>query len=163
MGQTPSNVKKEHEELGGSTHCTSSTRRALVERSHSSPDPRPSFARYSLLHLLVLLLVDMREIKALFKQFKRENPSGQVTRTEFNEVMEQMGLVDPFLQERIFRIFDANNDGVISFQEFVVAWSVMSRGTPSEKLDRTCACQAREIPHDTRTHSLTCALVRSFV
>jgi neuronal calcium sensor 1 len=80
------------------------------------------------------LLVDLTELKSLYKQFKRESPSGMITKNEFAEVMGQMGLVDPFLQEQMFRVFDTNHDDVINFQEFVTAWSIMSRGTPDEKL-----------------------------
>lgn len=46
-----------------------------------------------------------------------------------------MGVVDGFLQELIFNVFDDNKDGAINFQEFVCALSVMTRGSPDEKLE----------------------------
>ncbi|KAL6046190.1 Calcium-binding protein NCS-1, variant 2 [Balamuthia mandrillaris] len=71
----------------------------------------------------------------MYKQFKKETPQGFITKEEFKEVMKQMGVVDNFLQELIFNVFDNNKDGTINFQEFVCALSVMTRGTTDEKLE----------------------------
>jgi len=46
-----------------------------------------------------------------------------------------MGVTDAFLQDLIFNVFDDNRDGTINFQEFVCALSVMTRGSPDEKLE----------------------------
>jgi len=78
---------------------------------------------------------DQKELKAMWKQFKKETPSGAINKDEFKEVMKQMGVVDPFLQDLIFNVFDDNKDGSINFQEFVTALSVMTRGDPNEKLE----------------------------
>jgi len=78
---------------------------------------------------------DQKEIKAMYRQFKKETPSGVINKMEFKEVMKQMGIVDGFLQDLIFNVFDNNKDGIINFQEFVCALSVMTRGTPDEKLE----------------------------
>lgn len=73
----------------------------------------------------------------MYKQFRKETPQGVISKTEFKEVMKQMGVVDNFLQDLIFNVFDTNKDGTINFQEFVAALSVMTRGTPDEKLECT--------------------------
>jgi len=71
----------------------------------------------------------------MFKQFKKETPNGVINQEEFREVMKQMGVLDGFLQDLIFNVFDDNKDGSINFQEFVTALSVMTRGDPNEKLE----------------------------
>jgi len=71
----------------------------------------------------------------MFKQFKKESPEGTIGKEEFKDVMQQMGVVDDFLQNLIFNVFDDNKDGTINFQEFVTALSVMTRGDPQEKLE----------------------------
>jgi hypothetical protein len=81
--------------------------------------------------------VDQKELSAMYKQFRKETPQGVISKTEFKEVMKQMGVVDNFLQDLIFNVFDTNKDGTINFQEFVAALSVMTRGTPDEKLECT--------------------------
>jgi len=78
---------------------------------------------------------DQKELKAMYKQFRKETPNGVINKTEFKEVMKQMGVVDSFLQDLIFNVFDDNKDGSINFQEFVTALSVMTRGDPNEKLE----------------------------
>eukprot|EP01113_Clastostelium_recurvatum_P005525 TRINITY_DN1246_c0_g1_i1.p1 TRINITY_DN1246_c0_g1~~TRINITY_DN1246_c0_g1_i1.p1 ORF type:complete len:215 (-),score=54.98 TRINITY_DN1246_c0_g1_i1:39-683(-) len=77
---------------------------------------------------------DQKELKAMYKQFKRETPTGTIGKVEFKEVMKQMGVSDGFLQDLIFGVFDDNKDGAINFQEFVCALSIMTRGGPDEKL-----------------------------
>ncbi|KAH3757104.1 calcium-binding protein [Pelomyxa schiedti] len=75
------------------------------------------------------------EIKSMYKQFQRETPHGVIGKAAFREVMKQMGVVDEFLQDLIFRVFDENRDGMINFREFACALSVMTRGNPDEKLE----------------------------
>jgi len=78
---------------------------------------------------------EQRELKLMWKQFRRETPLGVINQTEFKEVMKQMGVVDSFLQDLIFNVFDEDKNGSINFQEFVCALSVMTRGSPDEKLE----------------------------
>jgi Ca2+-binding EF-hand superfamily protein len=89
----------------------------------------------------LFLLVDQKELKAMYKQFKKESPEGTIGKEEFKDVMQQMGVVDEFLQNLIFNVFDDNKDNTINFQEFVTALSVMTRGDPQEKLECTTIFQ----------------------
>ncbi|GAM19989.1 hypothetical protein SAMD00019534_031640 [Acytostelium subglobosum LB1] len=80
---------------------------------------------------------DSRELKSLFRDFKKDLPSGSavVSRAEFKEIMTQMGIADTFLHDLLFNVFDRNKDNTINFQEFVCGLSVVIRGTPEEKID----------------------------
>eukprot|EP01121_Diplochlamys_sp_Union-15-3_P019235 TRINITY_DN719_c0_g1_i1.p1 TRINITY_DN719_c0_g1~~TRINITY_DN719_c0_g1_i1.p1 ORF type:complete len:207 (-),score=58.44 TRINITY_DN719_c0_g1_i1:31-606(-) len=76
-----------------------------------------------------------KELKDMYKQFKKETPQGVINKKEFKEVMKAMGVAEPFLQDLLFNVFDANKDGSINFQEFVSALSIMTRGTNDEKIE----------------------------
>ena len=39
-------------------------------------------------------------------------------------------------EEHIWRMYDVNMDGVIDFQEFLIAVNIMSNGTPEENLEQ---------------------------
>jgi Ca2+-binding EF-hand superfamily protein len=80
-------------------------------------------------------LVAEKEIKELYKQFRKETPTGTLTRKEFRDVMKQMEFSDASVQDLIFGVFDIDRDGVISFKEFILSLSSMTRGTPDEKLE----------------------------
>mmetsp|Transcript_18281 Transcript_18281/g.51603 ORF Transcript_18281/g.51603 Transcript_18281/m.51603 type:complete len:188 (-) Transcript_18281:212-775(-) len=75
-----------------------------------------------------------KELKSMYKQFKKENPQSVISRDEFIDVLQQMGISDPVLQDMIFRGVDAKNQGVLTFQDVAVALSIMTRGTTDEKL-----------------------------
>jgi len=68
-------------------------------------------------------------------QFRKESPSGYIGRAEFKAVMQQLAVNDEFLQNVLFTVFDTNHDGQINFQEFVVSLSIMTKGSPAEKLE----------------------------
>ncbi|KAF2076109.1 hypothetical protein CYY_002571 [Polysphondylium violaceum] len=78
---------------------------------------------------------DSKELKTLYKQFKKDSPSGNIDKIEFKEIMTQMGIADQFIQNLLFGVFDKNKDGTINFQEFVCGLSAITRGTPEEKIE----------------------------
>ncbi|KYQ89480.1 calcium-binding protein [Tieghemostelium lacteum] len=78
---------------------------------------------------------DAKELKVLYKQFRKDSPSGIIDRIEFKELMTQMGIADQFLHELLFNVFDKNKDGTVNFQEFVCGVSSITRGTPEEKIE----------------------------
>ena len=82
--------------------------------------------------------VSQKELKSIFKQFKRETPNGSISHEEFKEAMNLMGVVDPILQNLVFKVFVKGDDQRINFSEFVSALSIMTRGTPEEKLKCKC-------------------------
>jgi len=79
---------------------------------------------------------DRKEIKTIFKQFKKENPSGFISKGELKNAIGLMGLQpDDYLITRIFQVYDKNGDGKIDFRECVNVLSIASRGNPREKLE----------------------------
>ncbi|KAH9588904.1 hypothetical protein LSM04_004247 [Trypanosoma melophagium] len=46
-----------------------------------------------------------------------------------------LGVKSPILQEMLFSTFDQNRDGIIAFDEFAIVLSIMSLGTPHEKIE----------------------------
>lgn len=75
------------------------------------------------------------EVRALYRRFRLLAPAGYLQPERFRQTMGVLGLTDdPFLPDRMFHVFDANNDGKLSFTEFVSALAVMIRGSEEEKL-----------------------------
>ena len=84
----------------------------------------------------------------MFKWFKKEAPTSVITKAEFTGVLQRMGVEDPFLQDLIFKVFDGTKTGCIRFPEFVFALSIITRGTPDEKLECTLCvvCAVCRVP-----------------
>eukprot|EP01060_Flectonema_neradi_P003572 TRINITY_DN12310_c1_g1_i1.p1 TRINITY_DN12310_c1_g1~~TRINITY_DN12310_c1_g1_i1.p1 ORF type:complete len:194 (+),score=9.36 TRINITY_DN12310_c1_g1_i1:42-623(+) len=76
-----------------------------------------------------------REIHQLHHQFMQETQSGFIPRQDFGELSSMLGINDPVISDMVFRMFDSNNDGYISFTEFIHSMSIMTRGTSNEKLE----------------------------
>jgi Ca2+-binding EF-hand superfamily protein len=71
----------------------------------------------------------------LYKQFIDEAPCGYIPKNDFHQLTELMGIKDPFITSLVFNAFDTNTDGNIQFDEFIRGMSVMTRGSPDEKLE----------------------------
>ena len=82
------------------------------------------------------LLDSEKEIKAMYKQFRKDCPDGYIPREEFRNVLKQMGIVDVLLQDLIFNAFDQDKDDEIRFEEFIIGLWAITKGTSEEKL--TC-------------------------
>ncbi|CAJ1342571.1 unnamed protein product, partial [Effrenium voratum] len=75
------------------------------------------------------------EVKALYARFRRLAPNGFLLPQQFQRTMGTLELSDDaFLPEHMFRVFDSNEDGMLSFHEFATALATMIRGTEDEKL-----------------------------
>ena len=80
---------------------------------------------------------DEQDIKDVFKEFIKSSSNGQMTKEQFLTLYKNFfpGEMDSMeFSDQVFRTFDTNNDGFISFREFLFAISVLSIGTPEEKL-----------------------------
>jgi Ca2+-binding EF-hand superfamily protein len=78
---------------------------------------------------------DQKELKDLYKQFKKEIPSGGINKRDFKELLKGLGVVDVFLQDLIFNTFDYDKDGQINFKDVTTGLSIIARGDPDEKLE----------------------------
>ncbi|KAL0480677.1 serine/threonine-protein phosphatase 2B regulatory subunit [Acrasis kona] len=79
---------------------------------------------------------DIEEIRKLFEQFKGISSSreddGVIDKQEFQNAL---GLKDSLFVDRMFSLFDEDNDGTIDFREFICGLSVFcEKGTIDEKL-----------------------------
>eukprot|EP00040_Diaphanoeca_grandis_P002656 m.22360 g.22360 ORF g.22360 m.22360 type:complete len:190 (-) comp13794_c0_seq1:267-836(-) len=78
-----------------------------------------------------------REINKWFKAFIKDCPTGALSRDEFIDIYAQFfpfGQSAPFAS-KVFDVFDVNEDGVLTFEEYLSALSVTARGTLDEKIE----------------------------
>lgn len=74
------------------------------------------------------------ELIVLRTQFLTDVPEGSVTAQLFFTTAHVFGITHNLVATMLFRAFDANGDGLITFFEYARAMSVMTRGTNAEKL-----------------------------
>jgi Ca2+-binding EF-hand superfamily protein len=79
------------------------------------------------------------EIKAVFDKFNANNPDGKLDKKEFVRLYDELRPEPPEvldeISEYVFRAFDSDHNGFISFNEFMVAYAMTSRGDPTKKLN----------------------------
>ena len=79
---------------------------------------------------------DEATIKEFHKSFMEDCPTGQLTRDKFIDLCKMFiwaGNAEQYC-EHVFRTFDIDQNGVIEFDEFLLAMHVTSAGTAEEKL-----------------------------
>lgn len=77
-----------------------------------------------------------KELQIMYRGFKQECPAGIVKEDTFKDIFAQFfpqGDASTYAHY-IFKVFDQDHDGSISFEEFVLGLSVVARGTVQEKL-----------------------------
>ncbi|XP_051240327.1 Kv channel-interacting protein 2-like isoform X3 [Dicentrarchus labrax] len=78
-----------------------------------------------------------KELKVLYRGFKNECPSGVVNEETFKSIYSQFfpqgdsSMYAHFL----FEAFDTNNNGSVSFEDFVMSMSIILRGSVTDKLN----------------------------
>jgi len=95
-----------------------------------------SLKRKHIKELMIQTHFTAEEIETLYAHFRSiassQTDDGYIDRDEFREAI---GLAESLFVDRLFQLFDENNDGVINFQEFICGLSILSiRGTLEEKM-----------------------------
>lgn len=80
-----------------------------------------------------------QEIRTMYRGFKQECPGGTVNEETFREIYEKFfpyGNATCYAHH-LFKAFDVNSTGAISFRDMLISLSTLLHGTQSEKLDWT--------------------------
>eukprot|EP00092_Neocalanus_flemingeri_P035967 GFUD01039161.1.p1 GENE.GFUD01039161.1~~GFUD01039161.1.p1 ORF type:complete len:195 (-),score=62.79 GFUD01039161.1:30-614(-) len=82
--------------------------------------------------------MDEKQVRDNFDAFIAEYPNGQMKPKVFRDMMTKvMPKKDASKMEKhVFRVYDANDDGLVGFAEFMVIYYVMSEGTPEDVLTK---------------------------
>ncbi|EFC38422.1 predicted protein [Naegleria gruberi] len=102
----------------------------------NQPGKNKQYRKNELKKLVEITHFDMDEIMKLYEQFisissSRED-DGVIDKNEFKEAL---GLKDSLFVDRMFSLFDGDNDGTIDVREFICGLSVFcEKGTIDEKL-----------------------------
>ncbi|KAJ7365179.1 EF-hand calcium-binding domain-containing protein 1 [Desmophyllum pertusum] len=77
----------------------------------------------------VISLLEMYETLTKVKNDKMD-------RTKFRDILyNNFGLTEDILMDRVFRVFDEDNDGILNMKEWVVGLSKFLKGTKQEQMD----------------------------
>jgi len=78
------------------------------------------------------------QVESQCKAFLENHPTGQLDRKAFRHFMELAlpNLDMKKMEGHVFRMYDTNSDGVISMEEFLLVFHVLSNGTPEENLQK---------------------------
>ena len=82
--------------------------------------------------------IERNLVKQQCEAFLAKHPSGQMDKKEFRDFI-QLALPNLNLkkmEKNMFRMYDTNQDGFISMDEFLIVFQVLSGGTPEENLKR---------------------------
>jgi hypothetical protein len=82
---------------------------------------------------------NQKDISNWFKGFNKDFPKGYIEKQEFHLIYKQyFPFGDPLKYASfVFDFLDIDNDGKLSFEEFIVSLDVSAKGTTEEKLECT--------------------------
>ena len=80
---------------------------------------------------------DEKTIKRMYKEFKNKSRKGQLSPALFYDMYVRLCPTDNTKDycNHVFRIFDADNNGYVSFKEYLLAINISSNGNPEQKLN----------------------------
>ena len=81
---------------------------------------------------------DKATVREWYKAFKKDCPTGQITREKFFELYKMFSFPSgnsEQLCDHVFRTIDTDRSGFIEFREFLLAFNVVNFGTAEEKLE----------------------------
>jgi Ca2+-binding EF-hand superfamily protein len=78
------------------------------------------------------------QIEKIFQQFVANNPDGKLDVTEFNKLYQSLR-TEPVanldeIDDFVFRAFDVDNNGFLTFNEFLAAYTITTKGDVKQKL-----------------------------
>ena len=109
MGNTVSNTSKHKPAL-----ISQESLSFVVEKTHASKE----------------------DVEAQANTFLKDYPDGKIDANGFQDMMKKCYPDQDItkVEKHFFRMYDLNSDGKIDFCEFMVALTLLSKGTPQEKL-----------------------------
>lgn len=79
--------------------------------------------------------LSVKEVSALKERFEKIAPKGFMTREQFKLTLGMLGMTpNDYIPNRMFVVFDANGDGVLTFEEYLRSFAVLLRGTEDDRL-----------------------------
>ncbi|KAI2803987.1 Kv channel-interacting protein 4 [Blomia tropicalis] len=102
--------------------------------------PHIHFRPEALETLCQLTKFSKRELQMMYRGFKQEAPSGVVREDTFKNIYSQFfpkGADTNMYAHYVFNTFDPEHNGVVTFTDFVIGMSVLSRGNLDDKLKWT--------------------------
>ena len=80
---------------------------------------------------------DEKSIKRMYKEFKKKSKKGNLSPALFYDMYIKLCPTSDAKEfcNHVFRTFDRDNNGYVSFKEFLLAVNISSSGKPEEKLD----------------------------
>lgn len=109
----------------------------IWSKSVEESEPPPSYRPESLNAICSITKFTRREVQIIYRSFKQGCPTGVVDKKQFQEIFAQFfprGNPKRYA-ELVFMTLDHDHDEFISFEEFVIGLSVLTRGSLEEKLD----------------------------
>uniref|UniRef100_A0A0N5A3E4 EF-hand domain-containing protein n=1 Tax=Parastrongyloides trichosuri TaxID=131310 RepID=A0A0N5A3E4_PARTI len=96
----------------------------------------PVYRPESLASICKMTKFTPREVRVIYRAFKQGCPTGVVNLKEFQNIYAQFfpHSNSQKYAEFVFRTFDKDKDECLSFEDFVKGLSMISRGSPEEKL-----------------------------
>ncbi|CAO3563642.1 unnamed protein product [Mortierella alpina] len=103
------------------------------------PKGNTTIPEHVLQELLQKTHFDNVELDAMYNQYLSlstlDQEGGGITRLTFEQALGPLGLEKNLITERIFRFFDQDENGTISFKEMACGLSVLCKGNFDEKID----------------------------
>ena len=96
------------------------------------PGKAPELTKKDLDFLSKQTGLSVDEVKNVFAKFMANNPDGQLDKKEFVRLYDELRPEPPEILDEIslyvFGAFDKDKNGTISFNEFMIAYALTSRG-----------------------------------
>ncbi|KAM7418701.1 hypothetical protein PAMA_016030 [Pampus argenteus] len=120
--------------------CCHSGSSPSINQTSETDERELSTVRYrpeGLDHLVQQTNFSKKELQILYRGFKNECPSGAVNEETFKGIYSQFfPLGDSNMYAHfLFEAFDMQNNGAVSFEDFVISLSIILRGSITDKLN----------------------------